>query len=158
MKKFLLMTFLFLSACVFSPLYKEVSVDGNTVPVKVEPIPAQFGFSMRQVLQNKLGQSSESQYTLNVSAPTFSSWDQTIDDKNFATVMGITGSVNYRLTENKTHKEILNSSTSLTSSYNVVKDPYATTVAERKVKQELAEQLAEQVSLHILGTLAGVLN
>ena len=156
MKKLFLISFLLLSACGFSPLYKKVSTQEGNVPVKVSPIPDQYGFAMRQIIQNKLGNSSNSQYTLNVSAPFFSTWDQTIDDKNFATMMGISGSVSYTLIENKTHKEILNSSTSLTSSYSVVKDPYATTVAERKVKKELAEQLAEQVSLHVLVTLAGM--
>ncbi|MBO7605219.1 MAG: hypothetical protein J6S61_01960, partial [Elusimicrobiaceae bacterium] len=137
-------------------LYKEVSTKGESVPVKIAPISDQYGFSMRQVIQNKFGNPTDTQYTLTVSAPTFSSWDQTIDDKNFATMMGVVGSVSYTLTENKTHKEILNSSVSLASSYSVVKDPYATTVAERKVKKELAEQLAEQVSLHVLASLAGV--
>ena len=156
MHKFVLISFLFLSACGFSPLYKEVSAKGESVPVKIAPISDQYGFSMRQVIQNKFGNPADTQYTLTVSAPTFFSWDQTIDDKNFATMMGVTGSVSYTLTENKTHKEILNSSVSLASSYSVVKDPYATTVAERKVKKELAEQLAEQVSLHVLASLAGV--
>ena len=156
MKKLFLISFLLLSACGFSPLYKEASTQEGNVPVKVAPIPDQYGFAMRQIIQNKLGNSSDSQYTLNVSAPSFSTWDQTIDDKNFATMMGISGSVSYTLIENKTHKEILNSSTSLTSSYSVVKDPYATTVAERKVKKELSEQLAEEVSLHVLVTLAGM--
>ena len=155
MKKLILFSFLFLSACGFSPLYKEVATQGGNVPVKVAPIPDQYGFAMRQIIQDKLGNTTETHYTLTVSAPTFSSWDKTIDDKNFATMMGITGTVSYTLIENKTHKEILNSDTSLTSSYSVVKDPYATTVAERKVKKELSEQLAEQISLHVLGTLAG---
>ena len=136
MKKILLLSFLLLSACGFSPLYKEVTSKEGNVPVKVAPIPDQYGFAMRQIIQNKLGSASDTQYTLNVNAPTFSTWDKTIDDKNFATMMGITGTVHYTLVENKTHKEILNSNTSLTSSYTVVKDPYATTVAERKVKKE----------------------
>ena len=156
MKKIFLLSFLLVSACGFSPLYKEVASQEGNVPVKVAAIPDQYGFAMRQIIQNKLGEATDTQYTLDVSAPTFSIWDQTIDDKNFATIMGITGTVHYKLTENKTHKEVLNSNTSLTNSYSVVKDPYATTVAERKVKKELAEQLAEQVSLHVLAALAGI--
>ena len=156
MKKILFALLFLLSACGFSPLYKEVTTEGGFVPVRVNPIPNQYGFAMRQVIQNKLGNASDSQYTLTVSAPVFSSWDQTIDDKNFATITGVTGTVNYNLIENASHKKVLDSSTSLTSSYSVVKDPYATTIAERKVKKELSEQLAEQVSLHVLAVLAGV--
>lgn len=156
MKKFLFTFLFFLSACGFSPLYKEVITEGNFVPVQVNPIPDQYGSAMRQVIQNKLGNSADSHYTLTVSAPNFYSWDQTIDDKNFATIMGISGRVDYFLIENTTHQKVLDSSVSLSSSYSVVKDPYATTMAERKVKKELAEQLAEQISLHVLAALAGV--
>ena len=158
MKKFLLTIFLFLSACGFSPLYKEVTIQNGNGAVKVTPIPGQYGSVMCQIIQDKLGNNSDSRYTLSVSSPVFSSWDQTIDNKNFATMMGITGKSSYTLVENKTNKPIVSSSTSLSSSYSVVKDPYATTVAERKVKKELAEQLAEQISLHVLGALTGVHN
>ena len=158
MKKFLLTIFLFLSACGFSPLHKEVTIQNGNGAVKVTPIPGQYGSVMCQIIQDKLGNNSDSRYTLSVSSPVFSSWDQTIDNKNFATMMGITGKSSYTLVENKTNKPIVSSSTSLSSSYSVVKDPYATTVAERKVKKELAEQLAEQISLHVLGALTGVHN
>lgn len=158
MKKFLLTIFLFLSACGFSPLYKEVTIQNGNGAVKVAPIPGQYGSVMCQIIQDKLGNNSDSRYTLSVSSPVFSSWDQTIDNKNFATMMGITGKSSYTLVENKTNKPIVSSSTSLSSSYSVVKDPYATTIAERKVKKELAEQLAEQISLHVLGALTGVHN
>ena len=156
MKKILFTTFLFLSSCGFSPLYQSVSTDEGNVPVLVEPIPDQYGFSMQQIIQNKFGNPKDTSYTLTVSAPTFHSWDQTIDDKNFTTIMGIKGTVHYKLTETKTKKVLLKNTATLTDSYSVVKAPYATTVAERKVKQDLSEQLANQISLHVLGTLAGV--
>ena len=154
MKKILFGFLLLLGACGFSPLYKEVGTEN--VPVKVEPIPDQYGFLMKKIIQEKMGESDKFLYTLTVSAPKFSSNDQTIDSKNFATMMGVRGSVSYKLVENATQKVLVNSSASLGSSYSVVKDPYATTIAERKVKKELAEQLAEQVSIHVLGALAGV--
>ena len=156
MKKLLFIFLLFLGACGFSPLYKEVMVSEESVSVKVDPIPDEYGVSMRKIIQGKMGISEKPLYTLIVSAPSFSSWDQTIDSKNFATMMEISGVVSYKLVENKTKKVILSSSTSLSGSYSVVKDPYATTVAERKVKKELAEQLADQVSIHVLGALSGV--
>ena len=156
MKKLFLFIVLFLSACGFSPLYKEVSTEGGSVPVQVNPIPNQYGFAMREIIQNRFGDASDKKYILTVSSPSFSSWDQTIDNKNFATLMGISGTVHYRLVEKSTQTVLLDSSASLNSSYSVVPDPYATTIAERKSKKELAERLAEQVSLHVLGTLAGV--
>ena len=156
MKKLFLGLFLFLSACGFSPLYQNITAESTDVPVKVAPIPNQYGFSMRQIIQDKMGSFDTPLYTLTVSSPSFSSWDQTIDSKNFATIMGIRGTVHYQLIENGTKKVILDNGISMNSSYSVVKDPYATVVAERKVKKELADQLAEQISLHVLGTLAGI--
>ena len=156
MKKIFSAFIFLLAGCGFSPLYSNVTTDQQDVPVQVAPIPNQYGASMRQVIQGKLGKTDTPLYTLTVSAPSFSSWDQTIDSKNFATTMGIQGSVSYQLRENSTHQVILNHSVFLNSSYSVVKDPYATVVAERKVKKELADQLAEQVSLHVLATLAGI--
>ena len=155
MKK-LFWAFLVLTGCGFSPLYHSKTLECGNVPVFVAPIPNQYGASMRQTIQNKMGHAEKKLYTLSVASPSFNTWDQTIDSKNFATIMGISASVSYRLTENATKKVLLDSSTSLTSSYSVVKDPYATTVAERKVKKELAEQLADKVTLHVLGTLTGV--
>ena len=155
MKKILFML-LFLTGCGFAPLYQQEKTKAGNVPVQVAPISGQYGFNMRQTIQNKLGQTEKTLYVLSVNPPSFRLWDQTIDSKNFATTMGISGTISYSLTEKSSKKVILKSSASLNSSYSVVKDPYATTVAERKVKRELAEQLADQVSLHVLGTLAGV--
>ena len=154
MRYFLLFFLLLTGACGFSPLYQTSTTGTTDLSVKVAPIPNQYGLGMRQILESKLGISAEPTYLLTVSEPRFFQWDRTIDDKNFTTIMGISGTVSYQLTQGK--KTILNNTTSLTSSYSVVKDPYATTVAERKVKKELSELLAEQVSLHVLGTLSGV--
>ena len=158
MKKLLLISFLFLSACGFSSLYQEVTTEEKSVPVWVEPIPNQYGFTMRQIIQNKFRNPKDSKYILTVSAPTFTSWDQTIDNKNFATLMGTSGTVKYRLTEKSTKKVLLVSSDSLSTSYSVVQDPYATTTAQKKASQELVERLADQVSLRVLAALAGVHN
>ena len=156
MKKLFLSGLLFLTACGFSPLYQQVSFEEGSTPVHVAPIPDQYGFEMRQIIQAKLGEQNPAKYTLTVSSPTFDSWDQTIDNKNFATLMGVSGTVAYRLTDNATQKTVLDSSVSLNSSYSVVQDPYATVTAERKTKRDLANQLANQVSIHVLAFWAGV--
>ena len=158
MRQILFIFLLFLGACGFSPLYQTATSESDNVPVDIAPIADQYGFIMVQTLQNKFGSSSQPRYLLSLSAPQFTQWDQTIDEKNFTTIMGISGSISYQLTEIKTNKVLLSDSTSLLSSYSVVKDPYATVVAEKKVKQELAQQLADQAGLHVLATLAGVRN
>ena len=159
MKKISLALFLFMAGCGFSPLYKQAQVQDQSLPVRVMPIQNKYGFDMQKIIQGKMGGDTTTPlYTLTVDAPSFHSWAQTIDSKNFATMMGVSGSTSYRLTENASNKTILKHSTSYTGSYSVVKDPYATVVAERKVKKEITEQLAEQISLHVVATLAGIHN
>lgn len=155
MMKKIFFVLLFLTGCGFSPLYQSKNINGGNVPVQVAPIPEQYGFNMHQAIQNKFGRTENTKYILKVDSPSFNSWDQTIDNKNFATIMGISGTVSYSLTEKVSNKVLLKSSASLNSSYSVVRDPYATIVAERKIKKELAEQLADHISLHVLGTLTG---
>ena len=158
MKKFFIAFFFLMAGCGFTPLYNETFLKEGSVPVTVEPIPGQHGVSMRQRILSKVGISEHPLYTLSVSAPSFSLNDKSIDSKNFATMMSVYGSTSYSLTENKTKKVVLKSSASANSSYSVTKDPYATTIAERKIKKELAEQMAEQISQHMLVVLSGKTN
>ena len=109
MMKKIFFVLLFLTGCGFSPLYQSKNINGGNVPVQVAPIPDQYGFNMHQAIQNKLGRAENTKYLLKVDPPSFDSWDQTIDSKNFATVMGISGTVSYSLTEKASHKVILKS-------------------------------------------------
>ena len=154
MKKFFIALFFLMAGCGFSPLYNETITKEGSAPVDVDPIPNQYGVSMRQKILSKIGISEHPLYTLSVSAPSFSANDQTIDSKNFATMMSISGSTSYSLVDKKTKKTILKSSSSAFSSYSVTKDPYATVTAKRKAQKELAEQLDEQISQHVLVVLS----
>ncbi|MBR6231717.1 MAG: hypothetical protein IKQ99_01300 [Alphaproteobacteria bacterium] len=153
MKKIFITLFFLMAGCGFSPLYNETLTKEGSAPVAVNPIPNQYGVSMRQRILSKIGISKHPLYTLSVSAPSFSANDQTIDSRNFATMMAISGSTSYSLVDNKTQKTVLKSSASAFSSYSVTKDPYATVTAKRKAQKELAEQLAEQISQHVLVVL-----
>ena len=156
MKHLLLLTFLFLSGCGFSPLYQKAKQDYQEIPVYVMPVPDTYGHSIRQTIIDKIGGVSDSsaKYTLTVQAPTFSSSDQSIDNRNFSSIIGLTIKCPYTLTKKSNKKVIAKSTASLFTSYAVVQDPYATTVAERKAKSELAKQVAEQITIHILSVLS----
>ena len=68
--------------------------------------------------------------------------------------MQVTASANYQLTDLKTQKTVLSEKISAVSSYSVVVNPYATTVAEQKIQKELADQIAEQIALDVLTKLS----
>ena len=72
----------------------------------------------------------------------------------FASTMQVTGKTSYSLKNSKTEKIIYTSEVVAVSSYSVVKDPYATTVAKNHIQSELSKQLAEQIALDVLTKLS----
>lgn len=156
MKK-LLFSLLLLGGCGFTPLYSQHNHTLQNSYVSVEPIPNQYGFSMRQIIQNALPSNKDSalkQYQLSVQSPSFSSGDKTITSDEFASTMQVTANTSYKLKDLKTNKIILNEKISATSSYSVVINPYATTVAENTIQKELADQMAEQIALDVVTKLS----
>ena len=156
MKK-VLFSLLFLTGCGFTPLYGTQNHSLLNTSVTVSPIPNQYGENMVQIIRNTLPTSKETvqnQYKLTVSPPSFSSYDKTITSDEFASTMQITANTTYQLQDLKTNKTILSEKVSAVSSYSVVVNPYATTVAKNKLQQELTDQLAEQIALDVLTKLS----
>jgi hypothetical protein len=156
MKK-ILFSLLFLTGCGFTPLYGIQNHSLYNTSVVLTPIANQYGESMGRIIKNALPTPKEkvqNQYKLTVSSPSFSSYDKTITSDEFASTMQITANTTYQLQDLKTNKTILSEKVSAVSSYSVVVNPYATTVAKNKLQQELADQLAEQIALDVLTKLS----
>lgn len=156
MKK-VLFSLLFLTGCGFTPLYGTQNHSLLNASVTVSPIPNQYGQNMAQIIKNALPvnqKEAQSQYKLTVSSPSFTSGDKTITSDEFASTMQVTATANYQLTDLKTQKTVLSEKISAVSSYSVVVNPYATTVAEQKIQKELADQIAEQIALDVLTKLS----
>jgi hypothetical protein len=156
MKK-ILFSLLFLTGCGFTPLYGTQNHSLYNTSVVLTPIANQYGESMGRIIKNALPTPEEkvqNQYKLTVSSPSFSSYDKTITSDEFASTMQITANTTYQLQDLKTNKTILSEKISAVSSYSVVANPYATTVAKNKLQQELADQLAEQIALDVLTKLS----
>jgi len=153
MKK-LLFSFLLLTSCGWTPLYSEKSNPSlQNAQIFVEEIPGLYGAKMRRILQNNfpvLNNNSLSQYRLFVFTPSFSGGDKTITNDEFASMMQVTAKTSYHLKDVKTNKVISTGNVIAVSSYAVVRNPYATTVAKNHIQEELSEQLAHQVSLDVL--------
>lgn len=156
MKK-LLFSLLLLTGCGFTPLYSQNNTSLQDVQITVKPIPNQYGFQMRRIIQNKLQTQNEKavrQYYLTVEPPSFSAGDKTITSNELASTMQITGKTNYQLQDSKDGKNICSGRITAVSSYSVVRDPYATTVAKNHIQEELAKQLAEQIALDVMAQLS----
>ena len=156
--KRLLFSLLLLTGCGFSPLYSQSNLYLKDTSVIVDPIANQYGDRMRHIIQDKLFTPTSNplrNYRLIVSPPAFSAGDKTISSNEFASTIQITGTTSYRLNNLNTGKDIYSGSVIAVSSYAVVRDPYATTVAKNHIQEELSEQLAEQVALDIIAQLSG---
>lgn len=156
MKK-LLFSILLLTGCGFTPLYSQNNSYLKNSKITVDMIQNQYGNQMRQILQNLLKTNTENpqnQYRLIVTPPTFKAGDKTITADEFASTMQVTGEASYYLENLKTKKNTYFGNVNSVSSYAVVKDPYATTVARNHIQEELSKQLAEQVALDILAKLS----
>ncbi len=159
MKK-LVILLLFLTGCGFSPLYSSKSVTYQflqKIQISVAPIPNQYGAEMRRILKNQipiLTQTPTKKYTLFVTAPTFTGYDKTITNDEFASTIQTTASATYTLQDDKTQKIIKKGSQKAISGYNVESNPYSTTIAKQKVYQELSEQLAEQIGQQVLAFIS----
>ncbi len=148
---------LLLSGCGFSPLYSETNSYLKDTQVSVLPIPNRYGDKMRRVIEKALftnSQSPKNKYRLFVAEPSFSSGDKTITSDEFASTMQVTAKTTYQLDNATTGKTVYKGTIQSVSSYSVVRDPYATTVAKNHIQEELAQQLAQQISLDVLAQLS----
>ncbi len=156
MKK-ILFSLLFITGCGFTPLYGTKNYSLHDTHLIVSPIPNKYGESMTRIIKNALPapqNETTKQYKLTVSSPSFSSGDKTITSDEFASTIQVSAFSTYQLQNLKTQKTILSEKITAVSSYSVVSNPYATTVAENKIQQELAEQIAEQIALDVLTKLS----
>lgn len=142
--KYLMLTFFFLSACVFHPMYTNQTRTG----VCVLPIPNEEGYQLRQQLQQHFPNTDHCVYTLAVDAPKYSFSDQSISDKDFITMQRINATTSYTL-KNQNKTVVLKNTVSASGSSAVTSNPYASVVASQKTSKNLTSILAEQIVLHI---------
>lgn len=159
MKKLIFLT-LFLSGCGFTPLYGTNSSTYQALKdtqIVISPIPNEYGADMGYILKNQiptLTQTTKNKYLLSVQSPTFSGYDKTITNDEFASTIQATGTTTYTLTDSKNQKILYKNSVSSISSYNVENSPYATTMAKNKVYKELSEELANQIGREVLAFIS----
>jgi hypothetical protein len=83
-------------------------------------------------------------------------YDQSIQGDNFASLEKIMVVADYQLVDVKTGKQLISSKVSANGSYNIVNEPYATTMAKEKMYQNLVQTLSEDIALHVFSYLRGI--
>ena len=163
-KKYIFILLLMLAACGFEPLYVErqqddtwyfggnfdTSISQEMAKVKIQPISDRFG----QILRNDLidlispkGQPEEPKYRLYVRLAKKSETNQALRSDITATRKMVRYKVAYYMMEG-TEKVLEGDSLAFTS-YDILANPYSTTIAKKKGDEEAARIVANDISLRL---------
>ena len=158
--RFLVFIFCFmLSACGFRPLYNaDDAVLAQSEAVQIQPIAGDGGYQMELILQSKLNprQSSVSpKYRLTVALndPTYT--NQSIRSDNFASLERMQIKAHYQLVSIDDGKTLISANVDSNGLFNLIKDPYATVVAQDNLYDNLIKLIAEDIATHVLAYFKG---
>ena len=166
MNKKLITAFLavLLTACGFEPLYVQkqhnerwffggkfdTSISQEMSQVKVEPIADRFGQQVRNQLLDLLtpkGQPAKPKYRLYVMLTGKDIYQQAMRRDITATSERVVYHVDYRLIED--NKEVGSGSSVAHNSYDILANPYSTTMAQKKTETDAAKIIANDIALRL---------
>ena len=155
----------FISGCGFEPLYVEkksssewyynsefdTSITDEMAKVKVELIQDRIGQLIRNDLLDKLtpkGQPKESKYYLKITKIEKDEVDQALRNDITATRKKVIYKVHYML-QNTEHKRLIRGTSVAYVGYDILRDPYSTTFAQKKNEKNAAKIIADDISLRL---------
>ena len=158
--RFLVLVFCFiLAACGFRPLYSsDDAVLAQSEAIQIEPISGDGGYQMGLILKNKLNPyqntaSPKYRLTVSLTQPTYT--NQSIRSDNFASLEKMHIQANYKLLSIESGKILISSKVDSNGLFNLIKDPYATVVAQDKLYENLVKLMAEDIAMHVLAYFKG---
>lgn len=155
-----------LTACGFEPLYVErksdekwyykgefdTSISEEMSQIKIAPIADRIGQLIRNNLLDNLtprGISDSHKYILEVYNINKSVTEQAMRDDITATREKVRYTVNYKLLDATTHKELVGGNSIAYLGYDIMANPYSTTFAQKKIEKDAAKILANDISLRM---------
>lgn len=166
MKKFLLVLsgVFFIASCGWEPMYAErtkksfwyfdgefdSSVADEMTQIKVETISGRFGQQIRNNLLDNLtprGVPSQPRYRLHVKVFDKSVWKQALQEDITATRERVQYKVQYRLSDGE--NDLVTGDSIAFVSYDILKNPYSTTMAMKKSETRAARIIADDIALRI---------
>lgn len=155
----------FAASCGFEPLYVErtsssqwyydgkfdTSVKDEMASVKVELIQDRIGQLIRNDLLDKLtprGEPKHAKYILSVTDIKKQEIDQALRNDITATRKKVIYKVSYVL-KNTEHKTLITGNSVAYTGYDILRDPYSTTFAQKKVEKNAAKIIANDISLRL---------
>lgn len=155
----------FISGCGFEPLYVEkksnsewyydnefdTGIREEMASIKVELIKDRIGQLIRNDLLDKLtpkGMPKSPRYYLSVTNITKEEIDQALRDDITATRKKVIYKVDYVL-KNREHERLVSGNSVAYLGYDILRDPYSTTFAQKKNEKNAAKIIANDISLRL---------
>ncbi|MBO7098180.1 MAG: hypothetical protein J6W11_06050 [Alphaproteobacteria bacterium] len=155
-----------LGACGFEPLYVErhssdkwyykgefdASITNEMAQIKVEPAGERIGQLLRNELLDSFtpkGIPEKPKYRLAFSNIDKNVSEQAMRDDITATRERVEYKLNYVLTDAKTGDELVRGDTLALLGYDIMANPYSTTFSRKKIEQDAAKIMANDISLRI---------
>lgn len=153
------------AGCGFEPLYVEKKTSGDwyydnefdtgiieeMASVKVELIQNRIGQLIRNDLLDKLspkGQPQHPKYYLKVTNIKKQEIDQALRNDITATRKKVIYTVSYVLKNNE-HSNLISGNSVAYLGYDILRDPYSTTFAQKKIEKNAAKIIANDISLRL---------
>ena len=145
-----------LTACGFQPLYKsqqtaESAVASDLAAVRVEPLRDRVGQQMHNYLRdrlNPLGQPTSPSYRLRVElTETLSELGVRRDET--ATRANLRMQAKFSLVDVNGGGELLSGRSTSTTSYDILENPFATTVSEGDARERALQELADDIQTRL---------
>ncbi|MDR1008747.1 MAG: LPS assembly lipoprotein LptE [Rickettsiales bacterium] len=162
MRKFALL--LALAACGFRPLYEKTPArDVSALAAKVWIAPVKGydgapGVDLRNAVARGLGSGGNPKspaFRLNMEMAEPSIYDYTLRTDGTASSYMVTVSVKYELSDSGAAAKVLSGTASHSLSYNILNDKYSTEALRAGTIKLVIENIANQVSLAVVGYLSG---
>ncbi len=153
------------ASCGFEPLYVErtsssqwyyngqfdTSIKDQMASVKIDLIQDRIGQLIRNDLLDKLtpkGEPKQPKYILSVTKINKQEIDQALRNDITATRKKVIYKVTYVL-KNAEHKTLINGNSVAYTGYDILRDPYSTTFAQKKIEKNAAKIIANDISLRL---------
>ncbi len=157
---------LIITGCGFEPLYVErkpdegwyykgefdTSITDEMEKIRVEPVSERFGQLLRNNLLDSFtpkGTPTNPRYRLVIGDIDKQVVQQALRDDITATRERVRYRVNYYLYDNETNKQLVRGNSMAYVSYDILANPYSTTFAQKKIEQNAADIISNDISLRM---------
>ncbi len=151
-----------LSACGFKPLYGQdddgQTVNGKLAAVRIDPLSDRVGQQMHNLLRDRLnpnGQPVAPDYRLQVQI-TETTQELSVRQDETATRANLKLDTLFYLIATESGETLLTGRSTSTTSYDILREPFATTVSEANARERALREVADDIQTRLAVFLSDI--